>query len=97
MATSKGYVVVVDPIFPPMLTSRQVNILIQIIGKAPQALITDFGLTIITRNPDSIRTTTHQPHNTARWTAQEVLLEENPTKESDIYSFTMVMIEVCSG
>ena len=89
--------VVVDPIFLPMLTSRQVNILIQIIGKAPQALIADFGLAIITRNPDSIRTATHQPHNTARWTAQEVLLEENPTKESDIYSFTMVMIEVCSG
>ena len=89
--------VITDPVFPPMLTPRQENVLVQIIDQAPQALIADFGVSIVTTNPDSIRTATRQPFNTARWTAPEVLGDENPTKESDIYSFAMVMIEVRSG
>jgi serine/threonine protein kinase len=90
-------VVITDLVLPPVLTSRQKNVLVQIIDEAPQALIADFGLAIVTRNPDSIRTATRQPCNIARWTAPEVLNGANPTKESDIYSFAMVMIEVRSG
>ena len=83
--------------FSAHVDTRQENVLVQIIDQAPQALIADFGVSIVTTNPDSIRTTTRQPFNTVRWTAPEVLGDENPTKESDIYSFAMVMIEVRSG
>ena len=91
--------VVPDPVLPPMLISCQRNILVQIVNNVPRALIADFGLATVTRNPDSIRPATRQPHHTALWTAPEVLEKEkeNPSKESDIYSFAMLMIEVRDG
>jgi len=70
------------------------NILVDIIDNSPCARIADFGLAIVTQNLDSIRPATGQNFNTPLWSAPEVLSGENPSKESDIYSFTMIMIEV---
>lgn len=54
----------------------------------------DFGITIVTRNPNSRRPPTRQAAHNPLWSAPEVLRGENPSKESDIYSFAMTMIEV---
>ena len=58
------------------------------------ARITDFGLTTVTLNLESVRSAQYQRSFTARWSAPEVLKEEPHSKESDIFSFAMVMIEV---
>jgi len=57
----------------------------------------DFGLTTVTQNLDSMRSASYQLGHTPRWTAPEVLNGETCTKEADIFSFAMVMIEVCHG
>ena len=71
------------------------NILVEVVDDIPHARIVDFGIAIVTKNLDSIRPPTRQEAHTPRWSAPEILREQNPTKESDIYSFAMVMIEVC--
>ena len=58
------------------------------------ALIADLGVAIVTRNLHSIRPATRQATHSARWSAPEILNGENPSKESDVYSFGMVMLEV---
>ncbi|KAF9644753.1 kinase-like protein [Thelephora ganbajun] len=58
--------------------------------------IADFGEAIIVKDEDSVEDDSLQGH-TPQWTAPEVLLGENPSKESDIFSFAMVMIEVFTG
>ena len=88
---------VVDPAFLSMSTTCKYNILIQIVNDPPPALIADFGLAMITGNPDSIQPATRQPYNIALWIAREVLEVDNPTKESYIYLFAVVMIEVREG
>ena len=61
------------------------------------ALIADFGLATVTQNLDSIRSGTCQRGHTIRWTAPELLNEGTYSKETDIFSFAMVMIEVCDS
>ena len=73
---------------------HQVNILVEVVDNIPHARIADFGVTIVTKNVDSIRTDTCQDVHTPRWSAPEILRKQNPTKESDVYSFAMVTIEV---
>jgi len=59
------------------------------------ARITDFGLALITQNLDFIRSGSGDQGFTARWTAPEILNEEGTySKEADVFSFAMVMIEV---
>ena len=70
------------------------NILVDVVDNIPHARIADFGIAIVTMNLDSIRPPTRQEAHTPRWSAPEILREQNPTKESDIYSFSMVTIEV---
>ena len=70
------------------------NILVDVVDNIPHARIADFGITIVTKNVDSIRPATRQEAHTPRWSAPEILLEQNPSKESDVYSFAMVTIEV---
>ena len=70
------------------------NILVDVVDNVAHARIADFGITIVTKNLDSIRPATRQEAHTPRWSAPEILLEQNPTQESDIYSFAMVTIEV---
>jgi len=80
--------------FTTILTPGQLNILMDSSGNA---LIADFGLATVTQNLDSIRSVTCQRGHTVRWTAPELLNEGVYSKETDIFSFAMVMIEVRHG
>jgi len=64
------------------------------IDESGKARITDFGLSAIARNPHSQRSTLDEDGHTARWCAPEVLRSEPASKESDIFSFGMVIVEV---
>ena len=65
------------------------------IDKSGNARITDFGLAAIVRNPHSLRSTLGEDGHTARWCAPELLKSEKlASKESDVFSFGMVIIEV---
>ena len=86
--------VVLNIAWDTALTPPQLNILVDDSGRAR---IADFGLTKVTRNPDSIQSATLQHGYSPRWTAPEVLNEGDASKKSDIFSFAMVMIEVCYG
>ena len=78
--------------FTTGLTCAQSNILVDDTGR-PR--ITDFGLATVTKNLDSIRSASEDEDNTARWTAPEILNDEGTySKEADVFSFAMVMIEV---
>ena len=79
--------------YTTILTPGQQNVLVDDSGRAR---IADFGLAAITRNLDSIRSASLQRGYSPRWTAPEVLMGEQLTKEADIFSFAMVAIEVRS-
>jgi len=65
---------------------------------AGRARITDFGLANVVQNLDSMRSATDDKGHTARWTAPEILNEQGTySKEADVFSFAMVMIEVRRG
>jgi len=65
------------------------------VDDAGRARITDFGLATVTQNLDSMRSASGDQGHTARWTAPEILNEEGTfSKEADVFSFAMVMIEV---
>ena len=70
------------------------NILVEVANNIPHARIADFGIAIVTKNLDSLRPDTRQEVHTPRWSAPEIFLGQNPSKESDVYSFAMVVIEV---
>ena len=76
-----------------MLTGTQPNILMDDSGNAR---IADFGFTTATLNLDSMQSVQHQ-RGTPRWTAPEVSDGRTYSKESDVFSFAMVMIEVRHG
>ena len=77
--------------------SHQMNVLVDVIDNTPHARIADFGIAIVTKNPDSVRPATYQNIHTPAWSAPEVMRGENPSKESDVYSFAMIMLEVLCG
>jgi serine/threonine protein kinase len=84
-----------DFFFTTVLTPDQPNILVDNSGGAR---IADFGLTTVTQNLDSMRSASQQHGHTPRWTAPEILKEQGTySKEADIFSFAMVMIEVHRG
>lgn len=91
MEISKGYVLslTLEPPYP--LRYFQPNIMVDALGNAR---ITDFGLAAIIRDPNSRTSATDDHHQTPRWTAPEILQSGSPTKESDVFSFGMVIIEV---
>jgi len=70
-----------------------------------KAQITDFGLSQIARASNSLVSNTGYQGQSLRWTAPEFLrtepelsgTEQMASKESDIFSFGMVMIEVFTG
>ena len=77
------------------MTRVQPNILVD--GNH-RAQLTDFGLATVTQNLDSIRSTSEHEGHTARWTAPEILNDVGTySKEADVFSFAMVMIEVRQG
>ena len=81
----------IDPVMA-VLTRVQPNILVD---DTDHARITDFGLATVTKNLDSIWSPSENHGHTARWTAPEILNEQGTySKEADVFSFAMVMIEV---
>lgn len=77
------------------LTHGQPNILVDDSG-CPR--IIDFGLAMVTQNQDSVRSAQGEHAHTARWTAPEILSEQGSySKEADVFSFAMVMVEVRYG
>ena len=80
--------------FTTLLTFSQPNILVDNSGNAR---IADFGLATVTQSLESVHSTSRQQGHTPRWTAPEVLSGGAHSKEADIFSFAMVMIEVCHG
>ena len=72
-----------------ILTPGQPNVLVDAAGRAR---ITDFGLA---QDLDAIQSALNDQGRTVRWTAPEILNEEGTfSKEADVFSFAMVMIEV---
>lgn len=80
-----------EPCFTGVLTPTQPNILVDSSGTA---LIADFGLALVIPNPDSTLSFPRQRGHTPQWTAPEVLNDGIHSKEADIFSFAMVMVEV---
>ncbi|KAH9832997.1 kinase-like domain-containing protein, partial [Rhodofomes roseus] len=77
-----------------------------LIDENRRACLSDFGLTTILYRPETIHVVTNVSvfASTARWMAPELhdpdkfgLEHGNPTKESDVYSFSMVMWELFTG
>ena len=64
------------------------------VDKSGKARITDFGLAATARNPRSQRSTLDEDGHSARWCAPKVLKSEPASKESDIFSFGMVILGV---
>ena len=74
------------------LTPRQANILVDASG---HARITDFGLAAVTQDLDLIRSGLGERGDSGRWIAPEILDGRGTySKEGDVFSFGMVMIEV---
>ena len=70
----------------------QANILVDGAGNAR---IVDFGLATIARDTNSLQSTSEHHGNTPRFTAPEILRDiATHSKESDIFAFGMVVIEV---
>ena len=76
------------PLIAPLISAPQPNILVDVSG---HACITDFGLV-----RDTLGIVCVAEGQSARWTAPEVLAETGaPSTEADVFSFGMVMVEVC--
>lgn len=65
---------------------------------ASRPRITDFSQAAVTQRSDPVQVASDDQDYTARWTAPEILTEEGTySKEADVFSFAMIMIEVCHG
>jgi len=90
---SGGYANVLDRVTTSALTpTDQPNILVDSTG---HAMITDCGLAVVTQNLDSIRGAPDEHGDSTRWIAPEILDNRGAfSKEADVFSFAMVIIEV---
>ena len=78
--------------FTAILTPHQSNILVDPTGCAR---ITNFGLVMVTQSLDSIRNASGERGHSAQWIAPEILDGQGThSREGDVFSFAMVMIEV---
>jgi serine/threonine protein kinase len=84
--------VIVSDLVSPPITRSQPNILVD---NSDHARITDFGLTKITKHPHSAESVSHRHGLRLQRSAPEVLREGVYSKEADIFSFGIVMYEVC--
>jgi len=92
MEISEGYAIILGHFITGILTLNQPNVLVDITGCAR---ITDCGLAVVTRNLDLVRSAPDEHGDSIRWTAPEILANrETFSKEADVFSFAMVMIEV---
>lgn len=76
------------------LTFGQPNVLVD---AADKARITDFCLAAVTTDVESQLSTSLIQNHTLRWTAPEILNGGKHSREADIFSFAMVVIEVRHG
>ena len=60
-----------------------------------RACLADFGLSMVTRNLESIQGDSQRHGFSPRWSAPEVLRSWAHSQEADVFSFGMVMYEVC--
>jgi len=68
-----------------------------LVDAAGRARITDFGLVMVCQNSELVRSASDEHECSARWIAPEILDGRGTySKESDVFSFAMVTIEVCS-
>ena len=59
------------------------------------AMITECGLAVVTQSMGSIRGAPDELGNSTRWMAPEILADQGAfSKDADVFSFAMVMIEV---
>jgi serine/threonine protein kinase len=80
---------------PAVLTPCQPSILVDNSGRAR---IADFGFATIPQSGGSAESVSVDHDDTARWIAPEISNEQGTySKEADVFSFAMVMIEVCYG
>ena len=91
MGTSRVYVIFFHLALPP-ITQNQPNILVDRSGRA---CIADFGLTKIAKHPHSVQSASQRHDLPLQWSAPEVLKEGAYSKKADVFSFGMVMYEVC--
>ena len=78
--------------FVTILTHNQSNVLVDITGRAR---ITDFGLAVLTQNLYSTRSAPAEHGHRIQWIAPEILGGRGAySKEADVFSFSMVIIEV---
>jgi len=90
----KGVCYCFEPYSTIVLTPSQPNILVDDSGRAR---ITDFSQATIAQNQHPTRKPSRQLGFTVQWAAPEVLEGGTRTTGVDIFSFAMVMIEVCCG
>ena len=89
---SREYATILDCFTTGILTPSQQNILVDTTGCAR---ITNCGLSIVTQNLDSTRRVPREHGHSTRWIAPEILVNWGKfSKEADVFSFAMVMIEV---
>ena len=92
MGVSREYATILDRFTVGVLTPNQPNVLVDTTGRAR---ITDCGLAMVTQNLDSIRSAPDGHGHSTRWIAPEILDNRGTfSKEADVFSFAMVMIEV---
>lgn len=83
-------------IFSDSYSRRPVQSNIQVDAHGKPRL-SDFGLATIARDTNSLDTATEERDTTIRYSAPEILMDtERHCKESDVFAFGMVIIEVRS-
>ena len=92
MGISRECATILDRLTTGILTSNQSNILVDTTGRAR---ITDCGVAMVTQNLDLVRSAPDEHGNSTRWIAPEILDDRGSfSKETDVFSFAMVMVEV---
>ena len=78
-----------------VLTPYKDNVHVDVVDNTPRACIANFGIVIFTgSNNFKSPPPTGRRSRSLRWSAPELLKEEYPTINSDVFSFAMIIIEV---
>jgi hypothetical protein len=83
-------------IFTAVLTTHQFAVHVESVDNSPHARIVGFGRASIAKKPDRMGpepATRRRPPRKGS-VAPEVLIGQDPTEKSDVYSFAFIMAEV---